>query len=179
MKERPEKIQGRHVIEIGSRDVNGSVEPIFRKYDVASYLGVDISTGKRVDMIWDITKINVLPFEGLFDWVVCTEVLEHVEDWKAAVRNLKWLLKPGGYMLVTTRSEGFPYHDYPGDHWRFSIENIRDIFAEFVEAIIIIDPLELGVFFFGRKPKGIGLETDLSSIEVKEMQPDETVVCPK
>jgi SAM-dependent methyltransferase len=43
-----------------------------------------------------------LPFEdATFDRIVCTEVLEHIPDDKAAIRELVRVLKPGGLMAVS------------------------------------------------------------------------------
>jgi SAM-dependent methyltransferase len=44
-----------------------------------------------------------LPYEDeCFDLVTCSEVLEHVENYRAVLREIKRVLKPGGLMVVTT-----------------------------------------------------------------------------
>src|SRR5258707_13747716 len=47
-------------------------------------------------------------------------MLEHAENWQAALTGMLAVLLPGGLLVLTTRSEGFPLHGYPDDHWRFS-----------------------------------------------------------
>ncbi len=43
-----------------------------------------------------------LPFaDGAFDRVICSEVMEHVHDYAAAVRELARVLRPGGTMGIT------------------------------------------------------------------------------
>ena len=43
-----------------------------------------------------------LPFkDGVFDRIVCTEVLEHIPDDRAGIRELVRVLKPGGLMAVS------------------------------------------------------------------------------
>lgn len=46
-------------------------------------------------------------WQGNFDVVVCTEVVEHLYDPRALPRIAAEVLKPGGVILVTT-----PYHGY-------------------------------------------------------------------
>jgi SAM-dependent methyltransferase len=52
-----------------------------------------------------------------FNFVLCTEVLEHVARWPEAFRNLASLLAPGGRLLVTTPHLWFP-HEEPSDFFR-------------------------------------------------------------
>ena len=69
-----------------------------------------------------------LPFEdGTFDRVIASEVLEHIPDDSAAMRELARVLRPGGAMAVTVPRCGpevinwalsDEYHDTPGGHVR-------------------------------------------------------------
>jgi SAM-dependent methyltransferase len=52
-----------------------------------------------------------------FDFIVCTEVLEHVADWPQAFANLASLLKTGGRLLVTCPHLWVP-HEEPYDFFR-------------------------------------------------------------
>lgn len=69
-----------------------------------------------------------LPFpDGTFDRVIASEVLEHIPDDVAAMRELARVLRPGGTMAVTVPRFGpeavnwalsDEYHDIPGGHVR-------------------------------------------------------------
>ena len=85
-----------HVVEIGARDLNGSVRPLFA--DAASYTGIDIREGPGVDVLAD--GATFVPSEAP-DLVVCTETLEHTDQAHAIVRNVAAMLKAGGRLLIT------------------------------------------------------------------------------
>lgn len=69
-----------------------------------------------------------LPFpDATFDRVICSEVLEHIPDDVAAMRELVRVLRPGGTMAITVPRFGpelinwalsDEYHNVPGGHIR-------------------------------------------------------------
>lgn len=134
---------GGKVLEVGSYNVNGSVREVL---PVAH--GVDMREGPSVDEV--CTATNLLKRFGKESWdsVVSVEMLEHAEDWKGAVLNMWGVLKKGGAFLLTTRSPGFPLHDYPGDFWRFTTSDMKKIFPG---AIIEPDTEAPGVGVFAIK----------------------------
>lgn len=70
--------------------------------------------GDAADVGWaDLTQI---PFpDDAFDIVVCGEVLEHIPDDVAAVRELHRVLRPGGLLVVSVPANPWRY-DWV-DHW--------------------------------------------------------------
>jgi SAM-dependent methyltransferase len=54
---------------------------------------------------------------GPYDFILCTEVLEHVADWPRAFENLVTLLAPGGKLLLTAPHFYF-LHEEPYDFFR-------------------------------------------------------------
>lgn len=54
---------------------------------------------------------------GPFDFILCTEVMEHIADWEMAFKNFSRMLNPGGRILITCP---FFYilHEQPYDFWR-------------------------------------------------------------
>lgn len=83
------------VLELGGRNVNGSVRPYFPG---AHYTSVDITPGPEVDVVADATTYRP---EAQFDAVVCTEVLEHVEAPDGFVATAWGSLRPGGVLILT------------------------------------------------------------------------------
>ena len=69
-----------------------------------------------------------LPFaDGAFDRVICSEVLEHIPDDRAALAELARVLRPGGTMAITVPrftpelvnwALSDEYHSVPGGHVR-------------------------------------------------------------
>lgn len=157
--------EGKRVLEAGSLNVNGSAREAVLSLSPRSYTGVDITGGPGVDEVCDVTGLVKRFGPGSFDLVLSTEMLEHVRDWRSAVSNLKTVLKPGGILLLTTRSSGYPYHGYPYDFWRYGEEEMRVIFADMSILAIAKDPLLPGIFVKAVKPEDFR-EKDLSSLEL-------------
>ncbi len=109
------EVVGRRVLEVGSHDPDGVVRSIVGPLRPAEYIGADVVVGPGVDIVCPAGAGARALRSGSFDIVVSTEVLEHVQDWRLVVHNLKGLLRDGGMLLVTTRSVGFEFHGYPLD----------------------------------------------------------------
>lgn len=145
------KLASGSVLEVGSYDVNGSVRALFG----GEYVGVDMREGPGVDKV---AKASALPFDDdTFDTVVSTEMLEHDPTFWLSLPEMARVLKPGGYLLITARGNGFPTHDFPADYWRFSPEAFSFLFGlahlATVEVIPDPDPQSPGVFGLARKRK--------------------------
>lgn len=156
---------GKKVLEVGSLDVNGSPRDIVEPMGPALYVGVDMRPGPRVDQICDASALVSTFGADSFEVVLSTEMLEHAEDWRAAVSNMKRVVSPGGLLLITTRSPGFPQHDYPGDYWRFTRQDALEIFADMDEVEVEEDPMAEGIFVRARKPMAF-LEANLAEKNV-------------
>lgn len=152
-------VAGRDVLEVGALDVNGTVRPVVGALGPGSYVGVDIEAGPGVDEVLRAEDLLDRFGPEAFDVVISTELLEHVRDWRRVVRNLKLVARPGGLVLITTRSRGFPLHGYPWDHWRFEPEDMAVIFADCASVRIDRDlATDPGVFVAARRPETPGWE---------------------
>ena len=101
-------IAGLDVLEVGSFDVNGSVRSAAKQHSPGRYVGVDIAPGPGVDVVCSAEDLVKTFGEASFDVVVTTEMLEHVPNWKSAIMQMKQVLRPGGRLILTTRSRGPP-----------------------------------------------------------------------
>ncbi len=86
----------------------------FGQYTGEGNVGMQTGTwdNSKLDIISDITAIPVE--DASFDAVMCTEVLEHVPDPVAALKEMNRILKPGGHLLITAPFASLthfaPYH---------------------------------------------------------------------
>jgi SAM-dependent methyltransferase len=148
-----DEFKGKRILEVGSKYVNGSVRPLIERFAYPKeYMGIDIEPGKFVDLILPAEKLVEYFNPESFDVVIATELLEHVKNWRLVVSNIKNVLKRGGYVYITTRSRGFPFHAYPYDFWRYEVEDCKSIFSDFEILRLIKDHEAPGVFLKARKP---------------------------
>lgn len=145
-------VEGPRVIELGSYDVNGSVRPLVAVLKPVEYVGVDLRAGPGVDIVGDLCSGFLRDRYGQFELVISTETLEHVQSWPLFVHEMKRLAKPGGQLLLTCRSPGFALHDYPGDYWRFTVDDLREAFADCELLSVDPDPESAGAFLHATKP---------------------------
>ncbi len=90
-------------------------------------VSVDIDPKRKPDVIADAHN---LPFkENEFNFVLSTEVLEHVKDPKTVIAEMKRVLKPRGKLVLTTRFI-YPIHDAPHDYWRFTKYGLKELFKD-------------------------------------------------
>ena len=148
---KPEEVEGKRVIEIGSYDTNGTLRPLVESYRPREYIGVDIVEGPGVDMICRAEDILGKFGKESFEVIISTELIEHIQDWRKVVHNIKNIGKPGGIFLITTRSFGAPYHGHPYDFWRYECEDMKYIFSDCLIEKLEKDPLK-GVFVKVKKP---------------------------
>ncbi|HEY0066776.1 MAG TPA: methyltransferase domain-containing protein [Flavisolibacter sp.] len=86
----------------------------FGQYEGQGNIGLQTGTwdNTQLDIVSDITSIPL--DDHSVDAIMCTEVLEHIPDPAAAIREFSRLVKPGGYLLITAPFASLthfaPYH---------------------------------------------------------------------
>lgn len=162
----PAEVSGRSIIELGA--AGASVRPLLEHWHPSRYVGVDLFPGLGVDEVCRVEEAVDRFGAGSFDIVLTTEMLEHVRDWRAAIHSIKRLCRPGGRIVLTTRSLGFPFHDAPSDYWRFEADDMHAIFADCAVDAIEPDRQKPGIFVSVRTVPGAP-EADLTKIALYAM----------
>jgi SAM-dependent methyltransferase len=102
---------GGRILEIGSRDVNGSVRSLFQRRPPSTYLGIDLVAARGVDVMVDARQFAT---DDKFDLVLCLEVFEHCLDWLSLVACAWYALRSGGRFVVTCAGPGRAPHGAAG-----------------------------------------------------------------
>ena len=114
----------------------------------ASYHSLDVSAqeGVNIDFIARIDQ-EQLPESvcegGLYDLILCSEVLEHVAEWDLAFANFRSLSNQSAFLILTC-PHFFPLHEEPYDFWRPTPYAIRYFAQKHGFAIEIETPLGTG-----------------------------------
>lgn len=112
------------ICDIGNQGKN---IPGSEKFNIVT---LDITSNTSPDIVADISIYNEHIPEGSYDSVMCTEVLEHVVDPFAAVRELHRIVKKNGYILFTTPLNARIHGPIP-DCWRFTEFGLKVLFRDF------------------------------------------------
>ncbi len=125
-------------------DVGCGIKPYaaLTKGIVTQYIGVDHPGTKHEPGNVDVFAScydTTLP-DASADTVLCTAVLEHLERPQDAIREMRRILKPGGYLIL-----GAPLfwhlHEEPRDFYRYTKYGLAHLFATAGFEVVDIQPL--------------------------------------
>lgn len=144
------------VLDIGGRDVNGTVRGLFPA--AAVYTVVDVRPGRNVDIVADAALWKP---DRAYDVVVCTEVFEHTLAWRNICMTAYQACKAGGSLLATCAGPGrAPHSGIDGGAVRFGewYENIdpgelRDVLEKAGWVDVVLDQAGEDVRAHARAPR--------------------------
>lgn len=115
------------LLDIAPQIYRGAKE-FFKKGKIQT---LDIDPGAKADYTADICANNgsLIP-SGHFDFVLCTEVLEHTLQPFNAVSEIERILKRGGLLFLTVPFN-FRIHGPLPDCWRFTEHGLRAMLKNF------------------------------------------------
>lgn len=112
------------VCDIGNQ---GKKIPLLNDYKLVT---LDFTDKTGPDIVADITLHNTNIQDNYFDALLCTEVLEHVVDPFAAIREVRRIVKLGGYILFSTPLNARIHGPVP-DCWRFTEFGLQVMLRDF------------------------------------------------
>ena len=115
------------LLDIAPQDHEGA-RPHFPAEVAIETLDIDPLSG--CTHIGDICRPVPSIEDGRFDYVVCTEVLEHVLQPFDAVAQIRRMLRPGGRLFLSTPFD-FRIHGPLPDCWRFTEHGLRALLVDF------------------------------------------------
>ncbi|MBI4872215.1 MAG: methyltransferase domain-containing protein [Candidatus Riflebacteria bacterium] len=119
-------------VSAGSRVLDaGAGECDYKRYFThCGYVAVDLAVGQQS---WDfgrldaIARLSELPLRSdVFEAILCTQTLEHLEFPRESIAELHRVLKPGGKLFVTVpMAQG--EHQPPHDFFRYTSYGLRSL----------------------------------------------------
>ena len=101
------------VLDIGAGEL-----PYKEYFNKCRYYTQDIfNYNNAIDYVSDAKKIPVK--DNSFDYVICTQVLEHINEPHLVIKEMHRLLKKGGKVYLTTHGN-FEEHSIPYDFFRYT-----------------------------------------------------------
>jgi SAM-dependent methyltransferase len=111
-------------------DVGCGRQPFRKSLEAGGYTYFSLDAQQNIVSTVDVVGAIDAPLtpelvdHGPFDFILCTEVLEHVADWDMAFRNLAALLRSGGRVLITC-PHFYQLHEEPYDFWRPTLHSLQ------------------------------------------------------
>jgi SAM-dependent methyltransferase len=117
---------GARVLDAGAGDAPYRYLLTHTQYESADFEQVDKKYAPST-YVCDLARIPV--DAGRFDYVMFNQVLEHLPEPKAVLRELNRVLKPGG-AIICTAPLFYEEHEVPYDFYRYTQFGHRHLFAE-------------------------------------------------
>lgn len=144
--------QNKKVVDLGAG--KGHFRDLFRG---SEYTAVDFYPYEGIDIVADLTKPLPLESEN-YDYVILSNVLEHIPDPQALMKECHRILKKGGQVLITV-----PFfiklHQQPYDFFRYTEYALQNLLFDFqgvkIEKMGTISDIYRGVLdnLFGLKSR--------------------------
>ncbi len=143
-------------------DIGAEHSPYKQYFKQAEYLSQDIAQNSEhsIDYVGDINQgLPMVPDESA-DYILCTQVLEHIRKPHIAFQEFHRILKSGGKVFLTTHL-CFEEHMIPYDYFRFTryglkflgeesgftLERIAPHGGIFHVLALIVDTIPIKLFF--------------------------------
>jgi SAM-dependent methyltransferase len=150
-----QEVVGKRILEIGSgrQDLGHDA---FSCRDLFDSSNVFVQSDVVPEYGHELVDVRAIGLEEAFDVILCLYVLEHVFELESSVRSMHRALAPSGTLVVAV-PHLYPYHDEPGDYWRFTEHALRRMLEPFESTDIKVRGfrrMPLALIAFARKNGG-------------------------
>lgn len=97
----------------------------------AKYFPIDIEDYGN-NIVNDAENMHNLFRDESVDYIICTELLEHTENYWKVINEMLRILKIKGRIFLSV-PYNYPKHEYPIDKWRLSYGYLKKIFSQYCE----------------------------------------------
>lgn len=111
------KFEGFHVLDVGGRNINGTIKNLFSSGDI--FTALDLFDDEGVDIVADFSQpdiVDILDINSKFDITFSTEVLEHAKYWRTIVSNMARATKDNGWIIITCATKDRHRHSAIDGH---------------------------------------------------------------
>ncbi len=109
-------------------DVGGRIQPYRPLIDSPSlYVALDLVVTPAVNVVSNAAHLPIR--SDCIDLVLCTQMLEYASDPQLVIREIRRVLKPGGFLVLSAPAV-FP-QDSDHDCWRFLPGALRELLMDF------------------------------------------------
>lgn len=138
----------RKILDVGIAGDKVRPSENYQYFSSKNFKTADIDGQWRPDYVQDICRTD-FP-NNHWDMVILSQTLEHIYDFRAAIREIYRILKPGGYAIIDSP---WQYLHHPeekfADYWRFSPQALQKLIEEVGfdgEARLVDNLLTTGLF---------------------------------
>ena len=111
-----------YILDVGAGP--GFFEDVFREF--GNYIALDFFDYPGIDIVSNIVKDNLPVRPASFDCVILSNVLEHVNDPEAVLRECFRVLRSEGKILIITPFF-FKLHQEPYDYYRYTHHKLLEM----------------------------------------------------
>lgn len=130
---------------------NKPYEPLFTPF-VEQYIGLDLAYNTKADVTVDPKGVIEMP-DATVGFVLSTQVLEHVEDPKAYLKEAHRILAKDGNLILSTHGY-WMFHPDPTDFWRWTSTGLKKVVQEAGFEVVYFEGI------LGRSSMGLQLFQD-------------------
>lgn len=146
---------------LGIGDERRYVGSLLRAMGARDVVALDASAYDGADVVHDLNEPLPAALRARFDLVVDGGTLEHVFEFRTAIRNCMAALRPDGRLMLQSPTNGFSGHGF----YQFSPELIYSVLGAAngfaVERLYVYDYAVAGAWYRVRAPAEVGRRVEL------------------